>query len=347
MSNLPAPWGSRPRPSSILSKGPVPSTRLTTRPIAPPSSWWIMYTTVSRKFGSWRSGVATSNLPASEAWLGSRSGSRAASVRTPAYVTIASKAAMLSSRRGAIIGSPPRTPVKNATSSPFRAPPPTCGEARRQKARAAPARSRRRADLGVLAQDVTCEIERAAHQDARGLRFGGGDRAKGAGDVGRGRGGNPETRNLGGGLDRIPARRLVGDRHGVHRSGKRRQWTEEARLVLWVEHADHQMQRSPLGAIEARRQGLAGRRVVPAVQPQLAIGGQTLHQRPPHQALQTRRPYRAPQTPADRGVIDDELAKREGAGDRQTGVVDLVAARQDRERQLAPRRADLGDQQVA
>ena len=144
----------------------------------------------------------------------------------------------------------------------------------------------------------------------------------------------PMTPRLGGGLDRIAARRLVRHRDRVHRSGERRERTEETRLVLGVEHADHEVQRPPPGAVQARRQRLAGGRIVAAVQPQLAACRQARDERSPRQPLQAPGPFDRAQALCERPRVRGEVAERQRARDRQAGIVDLMTARERRQRQV-------------
>src|SRR5215470_4356086 len=60
----------RPSRSGTASAAETVEGRLSTRPIAPSSSWWATRTTVLRKLGSTRLGELTSSFPCRESTLG-------------------------------------------------------------------------------------------------------------------------------------------------------------------------------------------------------------------------------------------------------------------------------------
>src|SRR5690606_12732795 len=89
------------------------------------------------------------------------------------------------------------------------------------------------------------------------------------------------------------------------------------------------------------------RGIVAAVQPQLPRRRQQFEQGTAREALQTSWPLDRAQALRDRGGIGRKVAERQGAGDGEAGVVDLVAARERRERQIESRLAYGHDQALA
>ena len=160
--------------------------------------------------------------------------------------------------------------------------------------------------LGVLAQHVPGKVERAAHQDARGVRLGGGDRSERARHVGRRASRRMPSRrasaaaSIGSRLAGSSGTGTVCTDLASGASGRRK---PASSLVLSMPTTRCSGRR--LGAVQARRQRLAGGRIVAAVEPQLAglpAGSSTSG--PARQPLQARRairrcagPRRAPARP--------------------------------------------------
>ena len=82
------------------------------------------------------------------------------------------------------------------------------------------------------------------------------------------------------------------------------------------------------------RQGLAGGRIVAAVQPDFRARNSVLVQRPRPQPLQPRGPLGGRQTRGDMLAGEAEGTPAHGRRDRRPGVIDLMRTQQSRKRQV-------------
>ena len=83
-----------------------------------------------------------------------------------------------------------------------------------------------------------------------------------------------------------------------------------------------------------------------AIEPKRAAGRQQVDQRPARQALQAGGPARAAQARGDGVPARRQVAKRQRAGHREPGVVDLMRAGEHRQRQIERAPAALDQQPV-
>ena len=265
---------------------------------------------------------------------------RAASVVTLTYRNSTSKAAKPSSRRDASCARPP-LPLAPANAGHRRP--------GRQSGCAASAASGR--GPAYAAADRRSRRSRAARgrrgranrtsAPARRARLGGRDRIERARNVGRRRRGNAQRRasaaaSTGSRLAGSSGTGTVCIERASGASGARKPASSLVFSMPTIE-----VQRTLLSAVQARRQSLARGRIVAAVQPQLAACRQQLDERSARQPLQAGRAIRPCAGPSAIARPVRARGRPAPARTRPRGrLVDLMAARQRRQRQIRGRIAD-------